>query len=76
MLKPYNTTHYRKMSTIYDRVLELYYVKPLTVHEQRIECFTKLKELQEHLEKTQPDTAYIAAYKKEYERCEPIMRMK
>lgn len=64
------------MPAIYDRILELFYAKPLTVHEQRIACFTKLKELQERIEKTQPDTTYIKSYKKEYERCEPIMRMK
>ena len=64
------------MPAIYDRILELFYAKPLTVHEQRIDCFTKLKELQASLEKTQPDTTYITSYKKEYERCEPIMRMK
>lgn len=67
------------MSDICDRILALFYAKPLTVHEQRIACFTKLKELQERIEqveKTQPDTTYITSYKKEYERCEPIMRMK
>jgi hypothetical protein len=67
------------MSDVCDRILALFYAKPLTVHEQRIACFTKLKELQERVqqvEKTQPDTTYIKSYKKEYERCEPIMRMK
>ena len=64
------------MSEICDRILALFYAKPLTVHEQRIACFTKLKELQERIEKTQPDTTHITSYKKEYERCEPIMRMK
>jgi hypothetical protein len=63
------------MPLVCDRILELFYAKPLTIHEQRIACFTKLKEIQEHLEKTQPDTTYITSYKKEYERCEPIMRM-
>jgi hypothetical protein len=67
------------MSDVFHRILAQFYAKPLTVHEQRIACFTKLKELQEHVqqvEKTKPDTTYITSYKKEYERCEPIMRMK
>jgi hypothetical protein len=70
------------MSTIYDRILELYYVKPLTVHEQRIECFTKLTELQERVQQVESLTPkdenknVFTAYQKEYERCEPIMRMK
>jgi hypothetical protein len=67
------------MPSVYDRILELFYAKPPTVHEQRIACFTNLKALQERIEqveKTQPDTTYIMSYKKEYERCEPIMKMK
>jgi hypothetical protein len=70
------------MPLICDRILELFYAKPTPVHEQRIACFTKLKELQERIQQVEsqtykPDTNTVfTAYQKEYERCEPIMRMK
>jgi hypothetical protein len=70
------------MSDVCDRILALFYSKPLTVHEQRIACFTKLKELQERVQQVESLTPkdenknVFTAYQKEYERCEPIMRMK
>lgn len=52
-----------------------------TVHEQRMTCFKNLQEKQERMQKTEPSVkgkpppATHAEYKREYARCEPIMRM-
>jgi hypothetical protein len=67
------------MPTITERILALFYTP--TVHEQRMACFKNLQELQERVQKAEPSgkdqplpTAH-AEYKREYARCEPIMRM-
>jgi hypothetical protein len=64
------------MPSVYDRILELFYAKPVPIHEQRLACFKNLAAIQERVQKADGDKTIVTEYKAEYERCEPIMKMK
>ena len=67
------------MPSFYERIVTLFYAKPLTVHEQRLACFKNLAAIQERTQKAESSkdetNTVVTEYNAEYERCEPIMKM-
>jgi len=68
------------MPSFYEQIVSLFYAKPLSVHEQRQECFMNLMLFHERLRMAQKKDsgAYMKVcteYDTEYKRCEPIMKM-